>query len=220
MKRFHPVFEQVETRLLPTLVFVFNGNAFAASKPDIVHTGLAAQQLIRHGDRAIQLSTPAMNSPIAFYYLADEVRTLSQGQPIGLMGFSAGGALAMRLAGVPELHVQAVMSFYGVPDLRVWLNEHHGDRFYDYVVSHVHFDDAIINLLSGPSPATAPIVSAFGLDDHNVVSSVSTASFDSDFQHGQAFYYQGPHGVTLNADLPAFDAFLADLSNASPDKLN
>ena len=42
------------------------------------------------------------------------------------MGFSAGGALAMRLAGVPGLRVQAVMSFFGVPDLRVWLNEHHG----------------------------------------------------------------------------------------------
>ena len=63
-------------------------------------------------------------------------------------------------------------------------------------------------------------MSAFGLADHNVVSSVSTASFDSDFQHGQVFYYQGPHGVTINADLPAFDAFLARLVERVPDKLS
>jgi Dienelactone hydrolase family len=216
MKRFLPVCEQIETRLLQTLVFVFNGNAFSASKPDTEQTGLAAQQLILHGDRAIQLSTPEMDSPRAFYHLAAEIRTLSQGRPIGLMGFSAGGALAMRLAGVADLHVQAVMSFYGVPDLRDWLNEHRGDRYYEYVTSRVHFDSGIINLLSGPSPASADIVSAFGLDDHNVVSSLSTQSFDRDFPHGQVFYYPGPHGVTLNADLPAFDTFLADLSNASP----
>jgi len=215
MRRFHPVFEPIEMRLLPTLVFIFNGNAFAASKPDTVHTGFAAEQLILHGDRAIQLSTPAMETPSDFYRLADEIRTLSQGQPIGLMGFSAGGALAMRLAGVADLNVQAVMSYYGVPDLRDWLNEHQGDHYYNYVRSHVHFDSGIINLLSGPSPATADIVSAFGLNDHNVVSSVSTASLDRDFQHPQVFYYPGPHGVTLYAELPAFDTFLADLSNAS-----
>ncbi len=213
MRRYHPVCEQIEPRLLPTLVFVFNGNAFAASKPDTVHTGFAAQQLILHGDRAIQLSTPAMETSSDFYHLAAEIRTLSQGQPIGLLGFSAGGALAMRLAGVGDLNVQAVMNYYGPPDLRNWLNEHQGDRYYRYVTSRVHFDNALINLMSGPSPATADIVSAFGLDDQNVVSSVSTESFDSDFQHGQVFYYPGPHGVTLYAQLPAFDAFLSDLSN-------
>ena len=52
--------------MLPTLVFVFNGNAFAAAKPDQAQTQLAAQQLIKHGDRAIQLATPAMDSPSRF----------------------------------------------------------------------------------------------------------------------------------------------------------
>jgi Dienelactone hydrolase family len=212
MRRFHPVFEQIESRLLPTLVFVFNGNAFAASKPDASHTGLAAQQLSLHGDRAIQMSTPAMTSARSFYDLANEIRKISHGQPIGLMGFSAGGGLAMRLAGLPKLNVQAVMSYYGVPDLRDWLNYHKGDRFYTYVNSHVHFDSSIINVLSGPSPAKAYIVATFGLNDHNVVSSMSTASLDRDFKHEQVFYYHGPHGVTLNADLPAFDVFLAHLS--------
>lgn len=214
MKRFHPACEQFEPRLLPTLVFIFNGNGFAAAEPDTVHTGLAAQELLLHGNRPVQLSTPAMSTPADFYRLADEVRTLSQGQPIGLMGFSSGGGLAMRLAGVADLNVQAVLSYYGPPDLRDWLNEHQGDRYYNYVTSHVHFDNGVINLLSGPSPATADIVSAFGLHDRNVVSSLSTESFDSDFQHGEVFYYPGPHGVTLYADLPAFDAFLADLSTA------
>ena len=32
MRRFHPSIEQFESRFLPTLVFIFNGNAFAAAK--------------------------------------------------------------------------------------------------------------------------------------------------------------------------------------------
>ncbi len=91
MKRFRPAVEQCESRMLPTLVFVFNGNAFAASKPDGPHTQLAASQLMQHGDRAVQLSTPAMESPADFYALVHEIRSISKGQPIGLMGFSAWG---------------------------------------------------------------------------------------------------------------------------------
>lgn len=211
MKRFHPTFDQFEPRMLPTLVFVFNGNAFAEAKPDKVHTQLAAQQLIEHGDRAIQVTTPAMDSPADFSRLADEILALSKGQPIGLMGFSAGGTLAMRLAQVRELDVKAVMSYYGPPDLRDWLSYHHGDRFYNYVTTHVHFDPGIIAQLSGPSTSSAFIVSAFGLEDHNVVSSVSTASFDRDFPHGQVLDYPGPHGVTLFADYAAFKDFLSHL---------
>jgi dienelactone hydrolase len=97
--------------MLPTLVFVFGGNAFAEAKPDRT-TQLAAAQLAQLGDRAIQLTTPAMNGPGAFYQLANAIRGISQGRPIGLMGFSAGGALAMRLAGFPGLNVQAVMNYY------------------------------------------------------------------------------------------------------------
>ena len=211
MKPFHPSCRTVRAPDASDLGLRLQRQAFAAAKPDKVHTQLAAQQLIEHGDRAIQLATPAMDSPAAFYQLADEILALSKGQPIGLMGFSAGGSLAMRLSGVPELNVKAVMSYYGPPDLRDWLNYHHGDRFYNYVTSHVHFDTGIIDLLSGPSTSTAFIVSAFGLEDHNIVSSVSTASFDRDFQHGQVFDYPGPHGVTLFADYPAFKDFLSHL---------
>ena len=195
--------------MLPTLVFIFNGNGFAAAKPDLEQTQLAAEQLIEHGDRAVQMATPAMNSPSAFYYLADEIRAISKGQPIGLMGFSAGGGLAMRLAGVARLNVQAVMSYYGPPDLRDWLSYHHGDRYYQWVTSHVHLDNGIINLLSGVSTSKAYIVSAYGLRDQNVVSSVSTASFDRDFPGGHVYYYHGAHGVSLYADYPAFQDFVS-----------
>ena len=63
MKYFRPWCEQRECRMLPSLVFLFNGNALAASKPNAKLTGLAAQQLVEHGDRAIQLATPAMDDP-------------------------------------------------------------------------------------------------------------------------------------------------------------
>jgi hypothetical protein len=211
MRRFHPSFDQLQGRVLQTLVFVFNGNAFAQSAPDVPHTQLAADQLIKHGDRAVQLGTPAMESPAGFYQLAHEVLALSKGQPIGLVGFSAGGTLATRLAGVRALNVTAVMNYYGPPDLRDYLDYHYGDRYYRVVGNNVHFNGGIINLLSGPSSATAYIVNAFGLRDRNVVASVSTASFDRDFQYGETFDYPGPHGVTLFADYPAFQAFLAHL---------
>src|SRR5438270_13965709 len=102
MRRFQPACEPFEPRMLPSLVFVLNGNAFAEAKPNLI-TQLAADQLLRHGDRAVQLTTPAMNSPGAFYQLAEVIRAMSRGRPIGLMGFSAGGTLAMRLAGLPGL---------------------------------------------------------------------------------------------------------------------
>jgi hypothetical protein len=212
MKRFHPSCEQFEPRMLPSLVFVFNGNGFAASHPDAELTSSAAQQLIKHGVRAIQLATPAMESPSDYYRLAGEVRSLSKGQPIGLMGFSSGGSLATRLSGIPSLNVRAVMNYYGPPDLRDWIRYHQGDRYYNYVTTHVQFDPGIINLLSGPSSSTAYIVNAFGLYDQNVVTSVSTASFNRDFELGRVFYYPGPHGVSLFADYPAFVDFLSHLT--------
>ncbi len=197
--------------MLPTLVFVFNGNAFAPAVPDAEHTQLAADELAAHGDRAVQMPTPAMSDPGDFYELAAEIRAISKGQPIGLMGFSAGGALAMRLSSIPSLNVKAVMSYYGPPDLRDWLQEHRGDAAYQRVTSHVQFDEGIINLLSGVSKSQAFIVSAFGLTDRTVVSGESTVSFEEDFPQGHVFYYDGAHGVTLKACWPAFDDFLAQL---------
>jgi hypothetical protein len=210
-QQFRPTLEEFERRLLPTLVFIFNGNGLAEAKPDEEHTQLAAELLIAHGDRAVQLTTPAMDSSSAFDELAGEIHAMSKGHPIGLMGFSAGGALAMRLSGVDSLNVRAVMSYYGPPDLQDWLNYHRGDRFYQWVTSHVHLDQGIIKLLSGVSPSQAHIDSAFGLKDRNIVSPLSTASFDRDFPDNHIYYYNGPHGVGLYADFPAFEDFLSHL---------
>jgi hypothetical protein len=211
MKQFRPLIEAFEPRLLPTMVFVFNGNGYAEARPDTIHTQLAADKLTTLGDLPVQMTAPAMSSPRAFDELADEIRAISHGQPIGLMGFSSGGGLALRLSGVPDLNVQAVMSYYGPPDLSDWLNYHFGDRYFRWVTGHVHFDRGIINLLSGVSDSDAYIVTAFGLTDKNVVASMSTASFDHDFPAGHLYYYDGPHGVSLYADLPAFEDFVSHL---------
>jgi hypothetical protein len=210
MRRFRPEVAPCESRVHPTLVFIFPGNALAAASPD-VPTQTAAQRLIREGDQAIQVNTPALNGPGAFYRIANFVRTVSRGQPIGLMGFSAGGALAMRLAGQPGLNVTSVMDYYGPPDLNAWIASHRGDYYYRYVASHVHLTGAVENLLSGPSTSNAYFVGAFGLHDANVIASVSAKSFQKDFQHGQVYYYPGPHGVTLYADYAAFQDFLDHL---------
>lgn len=210
MRRFRPEVEACESRDCPTLVFIFPGNALAAAAPDLP-TKLAADRLRRAGHQPIQVSTPALNGPGAFNRIVNYVRTVSQGQPIGLMGFSAGGALALRLAGQPGLNVTSVMDYYGPPDLNAWIASHGHDYYYRYVASHVHLTAAVKNLLSGPSPSSAYFVGAFGLSDANVTASVSTAAFQRDFQHGHVFLYPGPHGVTLYADYVAFQDFLDHL---------
>ena len=129
-----------------------------------------------------------MSSSRAFYGLADEIHAISHGQPIGLVGFSSGGGLALRLSEVPDLNVQAVMSYYGPPNLNDWLNYHFGDRYFRWVTGHVHFDTGIINLLSGVSDSDAYIVTAFGLTDKNVVAAPSTVSFEQDFPDGHVYY--------------------------------
>jgi hypothetical protein len=211
MRRFHPSINELEPRMLPTMVFIFNGNAYAEAKPDPLHTQLAADVLAAHGDTPVQMTTPAMNSPAAFYGFAHEIRAISKGTPIALMGFSSGGGLAMRLAGIADLNVQAVLSYYGPPDLRDWLAYHHGDRYYKYVTGHVDFDKGIINILSGVSHSDSYIIDALGEKDDNVVASMSTGSFDRDFPDGHVYYYDGPHGVSFYADYPAFEDFLSHL---------
>ncbi len=215
MMRFRPSVEPCEARMLPTLVFVFNGNAFGATNPSNL-TQIAADLLNRDGDRAIQMSTPPIGTPVAFQALAARVASLAGGQPIGLVGFSAGGALAVRLSELPELNVKAVLNFYGPPDLKDWFSYHGGDRFAQYVVSHVNLTSDFVALMSGASQSQAFIVNAFGTDDQNVVASVSTASFERDFQFGQVFTYPGPHGVSLVACLPAYDDFVQHLGIAQP----
>jgi hypothetical protein len=201
--------------MLPTLVFVMNGNALSATTPNQL-TQTAADLLEAHGDRAIQISTPAMGTVAAFYSLAEKILAISGGQPIGLVGFSAGGALAARLSQVPALHVIAALNYYGPPDLQDWLTYHAGDYFEQYVTSHVLLTSDFIKLMSGPSNSRAFIVNAFGDLDHNVVSSVSMASFERDFGYGAVFTYPGPHGVSPMASISAFDDFIAHLPGAQP----
>lgn len=201
--------------MLPTLVFVLNGNAFAATTPSEI-TQIAAELLDAHGDRAIQISTPPIGSAAAFYSLAEKLLAISGGQPIGLLGFSAGGALAARLSQVPALDVIAALNYYGPPDLQDWFNNHAGDYYEQYVTSHVHLTSDFLNIMSGPSDSRAFIVNAFGDQDQNVVSSVTTASFERDFRYGAVFTYPGPHGVSPLASIPAFDDFLAHLGGAQP----
>ncbi len=205
-----PSVELLETRTLSTLVFVFNGNAYAKATPNQL-TQATAALLNSHGNRAIQLTMPAMNGPAAFYQVGNTIRSISKGQPIGLMGFSAGGTLALRLAGLSGLNVKAVAAFYGPPDLSDWLQYHHGDRDYRFVTSHVQLNPAIIRLLSGPSATNAYLIDAFGLRDHNVVAAPSTASFNRDFPGGHVYYYPGGHGVLPTADPAAFNDFLSHL---------
>jgi len=58
--------------MLPTLVFVLNGNAFAATTPSR-NTQLSADLLEHFGDRVIQLATPPIATPSAFYSLANKL---------------------------------------------------------------------------------------------------------------------------------------------------
>lgn len=209
-KRFRPSVEPVEPRALLTPVFIFNGNALAAAPANALTQG-AAEQLAQHGDQPIQVSTPALNGPRVFYRIARYIRRAGQGRPIALMGFSAGGALAMRLASQPGLNVVAVMNYYGPPDLKDWLAHHRGDYPYRYVISHVRLTRGLVRLMSGPSSSTAYFVNAFGLHDRVVPSGPSAASFRADFQNGAVFNYPGPHGVSLFADYSAFRDFLNHL---------
>jgi Dienelactone hydrolase family len=205
-----PSIEQFEPRTLQTLVFVFNGNAYADAKPNDL-TQSTAVLLNAHGDRAVQLDTPRMSTPGAFYELADQIRSISKGRPIGLIGFSAGGTLALRLAGLSSLNVQAAAAYYGPPDLGDYLHFHMGDRFYRVVAANVEFNQGVIKLLSGPSSTDAYVIDAFGLRDHNVVPTLSAVGFHRDFPDGRVYFYPGPHGVGATADPAALKDYLAHL---------
>jgi hypothetical protein len=200
-------FERCEDRTCTTLVFVLNGNALSAVGPNAV-TANAAQVLAGAGQRAIQLTTPTMGTPAAFYRVVRQIESRSQGQSIGLVCFSAGGILAARLAGVAALHVTAALDCYGPPDLQDWLTAHRGDVFYGYVTRHVRLTPPLIQLLSGRSNTSAYVVCAFGLHDRNVTVPVSTASFQADFRNGRVYDYPGPHDVSINASRAAVSDFL------------
>jgi hypothetical protein len=200
-------FEQCEDRELLTLIFVLNGNAFGATSPTIL-TANAAQVLKAAGNQAIQISTPRMETASDFYGLAREIGALSHYSPIGIVGFSSGGTLALRLSGIPSLHVTAVFDNYGSPSLRDYLLYHLGDRYDTYIFRHAGFTRSAIDVLSGPSDTSAYVVCDFGLNDHNVVASVSTSSLEQDFPTAHVYYYAGGHGVSISASPQALQDFL------------
>jgi dienelactone hydrolase len=202
--------EGCEERVLTTLVFVLNGNAFSAATPGIL-TSNAAHVLRRAGDHAVQLAYPTIATAGAFYGLEQQIKSLSHGQPIGIVGFSAGGSLALRIATDKGLHVVAVLDYYGPPDLKAWLHYHGNDRFARYVREHVPFTRAAMNLFSGSIATNAHVVAAFGLRDHNVVASVSEASFKRDLPDASLYTYDGGHGVGIETSRPALQEFLASL---------
>ena len=203
-------FEACEERLLTALVFVLNGNTFAATGPNAL-TANAAAVLRGAGEHVIELSTPTLATPAAFDRVVRQIAAVSHGQPIGLVGFSSGGVLAARLAGVASLNVSAVLDYYGEPDLTLYLASHNNDTFARYVKSHVAFTQAGINQFSGPSPATSYVVCAFGLYDRNVVASFNTATFPRDFHNGAVYVYAGGHGAPISASPPALADFLRHL---------
>jgi hypothetical protein len=203
-------YEQCEDRALLTLIFVLNGNAYSAASPSIL-TANAAQVLRQAGNRAVQLAYSTMATPAAFFGLERQIQSLSHGQPIGIVGFSAGGTLALRIATDKALRVVSVLDCYGPPDLKDYFLYHKSDRFSRYILGHVPFTRAAINLLSGPIATNAHVASAFGLRDANVVVSQSAASLKRDLPQASIYTYDGPHGVGINACQPALNEFLANL---------
>jgi hypothetical protein len=203
-------FERCEQRVLSTLVFVLSGNAFSSAGPSVL-TASAARTLREAGTTPVQLAYPTMSTRAAFDGLVAQVKAISRGQPIGIVGFSAGGSLALRMAASKALNVVSVLDYYGPPDLQDYLSIHGSDRFARYTLGHAHFTRAAINLFSGPIATTAHVVSAFGLDDRNVVATQSVASLQRDLPGSSVYDYPGPHGVGITASRPALNEFLANL---------
>ncbi|WP_165231821.1 dienelactone hydrolase family protein [Aquisphaera insulae] len=202
--------EEMEPRTLTTMVFLLNGNAYAAAPPNALTAGAAAD-LARRGFTPIQVSYPDMNGIGPFVRLANSLVRASKGQPIGLVGFSAGGTLAMRLASYPGLNVSSVLSFYGPPDLSAWLNDHRGDAAFRLVSRNTDSNPAFINSMSGPSETTTHIVAAFGTIDHTVHAAAGARSLTDDFPHATIYTYNGPHGVPIRAQPAAYADFLNHL---------
>jgi hypothetical protein len=202
--------EQFEERRLTTLVVVLNGNAFnAAGTSDL--TANACQVLRRAGNSAIQVPYPTIATPAAFYGLVNHIKGLAHGQPIAIVGFSAGGSLANRIATIKAINVVSVLDYYGPPDLKDWFRYHGNDRFGNYVRSHVPFTRSAIKLFSGPIKTSAHVVAAFGVRDQNVVASQNMASFVRDLPEAATYTYYGGHGVGISTSKAALDDFLKSL---------
>lgn len=197
--------------LMAPLIFVFNGAGFARAKPSVLTADAAHVLQQDAGARVVQLGNPPLGNPGAVYGIARQIASISHGQPVDLLGFSAGGSLALRLAGIPKLHVKDVLALYSPPDVKGYLAFHGRDHFSQYVLGHGHFTPAGLDLLSGPSRTTAHVVAAYGLQDHNVVAGESEASFRQDFPQGDVYEYDGPHGASIGASRDALQDFLVHL---------
>jgi hypothetical protein len=203
-------FEWCEERSLATLVFIFNGNGFGAASPSNLTAG-AGSVLRAAGDQPVQLANPAVVTAGVLLALDRQIESLSHGRPIGIVGFSAGGALAERIAADPALDVKDVLAYYSPPDLRDYLAYHQGDRDAHYVLNQIDSNSGVIAAFSGPNHTQAHMVTAFGLNDHNVVAGPSTASFHQDYPQGDVYTYPGPHGVAITASPAALEDFLNHL---------
>lgn len=203
-----PVIEPCERRTLTTLVFVLNGNSFMAARSSIL-TANAAAVLRAAGERPVQVSYPAIASPAAFRSLASSLVRLAHGQRVGLVGFSAGGALALRLAATPGLDAGAVLDYYGVPDVRAYLARHGSDR---PISGLAPFRRPLVSLFSGPAATGAHVVAAFGRRDPNVGPDTSGADLLGDDSAAVVYTYPGGHGVAITASKAALDDFLTHLS--------
>ena len=211
-RRLTPDFERCEDRTLTALIFVLNGASFAASGPNSL-TADASAVLTRAGNQVVQLSNPAINSPAAFHSLVAKVANLAHGRSVDLVGFSAGGALALRIAATatPGLNVNAVLDYYGVPDVREYLQRHRFDHNVRPISGLAPFRAGIVSLLSGPLTTKAHVVAAFGLFDPNVRSDTSSADLLRDDPDAHVYTYTGAHGVPITASTPALEDFLAHL---------
>ena len=205
-----PTVEVCEDRTLMTLVFVLNGASFAATGPGRLTAG-AASVLQHAGDRVVQLANPAINSAAAYNALAHRVVKLAHGQTVGLVGFSAGGALALHIATTPGLKVSSVLDYYGVPDVRAYLQRHAGDHVYRPISGLAPFRDSLVSTLSGPIGTSAHVVAAFGEFDPNVRADTSAADLLQDDPGADVYTYPGAHGVAITASPAALDDFLSHL---------
>ena len=203
-----PAFEPCEDQTLTTLVFVLNGNSFNAAGTSSL-TANAASVLRKAGEQVVQLAYPRINTVAAFNALAARIEHQAHGQAIGLVGFSAGGALALRLAA--SLRVSSVLDYYGVPDIQAYRDRHAADRNFRPIAGLAPYHPKAVSLLSGPVTTSAHIAAAFGQFDPNVRADTSSSDLLHDTPGADVFTYPGAHGVSIIASRPALEDFLAHL---------
>jgi dienelactone hydrolase len=133
---------------------------------------------------------------------------MAHGQEVGLVGFSAGGALAIHLAATPGLKADVVLDYYGVPDIRAYLERHIVDHNLRPISGLAPYRPPLVALLSGPLATSAHVIAAFGARDLHVRPDTSSADLLRDDQSAHIYTYPGGHGVSITASQPALADFL------------